>query len=241
MALWNNNDQESSKPNWLTEEQKRVCVRTNRGWEIPLAGCGYGGSTANPFNQSYVTSSYDTVVPMELIVAMPLDPSATGVTNSNYTSRGITGIVAGATSREAVNNLNYAPYFTIPADGINLYHTKGTTAYYPVIVADVNPTDFGTVLTTTPLTFGYNPTAGHISFIKDITASTINAWGNGFTAAAGVTTSTYPYGGLGGVTLGAAALLIGASLTGGTYGATAYCWDLRGLTGTTRFNIVVRG
>jgi len=240
MALWNKNDQESSKPNWLTEEQKRVCVRTPRGWEIPLVGCGVSGSTANPFNQAYVTSSADAVVPMELLVCLPLDPDTTGATNSNYTSRGLTGIVPGATAGDAVNNRNFAPYFTVPADGINLYHTKGTTAYYPVIVSDVNPTEYGSLLTSTAITFGFNPTAGHVLLIKSITGSATGAWGGGYNWPAGNTTTTYPYGGLGGITLGAAMLQIGASLTGGTYGATAYCWDTRSLTGITRFNIVVR-
>lgn len=43
MPSWKNDDKLSSVPSWLTEEDKRRCVRTNRGWEMPLRGDGSTG------------------------------------------------------------------------------------------------------------------------------------------------------------------------------------------------------
>ena len=43
MPSWKNDDKLSSAPSWLTEEDKRRCVRTNRGWELPLRGDGRTG------------------------------------------------------------------------------------------------------------------------------------------------------------------------------------------------------
>ena len=43
MPSWKNDDKLSSVPSWLTEEDKRRCVRTNRGWELPLHGDGRTG------------------------------------------------------------------------------------------------------------------------------------------------------------------------------------------------------
>ena len=43
MPSWKNDDKLSSVPSWLTEEDKRRCVRTNRGWELPLRGDGRTG------------------------------------------------------------------------------------------------------------------------------------------------------------------------------------------------------
>ena len=240
MALWKSDDRESSKPSWLTEEQKRVCFRTPRGWEIPLAGCGYTGTTANPFNQAYVTSSATVVVPTELLVAMPLDPSPTGVTQTNYANRGQTAGVPGAGTTDATNNPNYTPYITTPFQSEVIRIPFGTTAYLPVIASDCNTTEFG-------MGFSYSLTGPSGAFtnmllITSITAGTTAAIGGSFYQPAGVTNATYLYGGWGGITLGAAVLRVNAGLTTGTHGMTASVFDGRatgGLTGTSFFQIRV--
>ena len=240
MALWNSNDRESSKPSWLTEEQKRVCFRTVRGWEIPLVGAGVTGSTANPFNQAYVTSSGVAVVPTELLVAMPLDPSPTGVTQTYFANRGQTQGVPGATATETSGNPNYAPYLTIPFGGDQYRVSFGVTAYIPVIASDCNTTEFGTrfAFSTTGATSVWNNTL----LITSITAGTTAAIGSSFYQPAGVTTASFPFGGWGGVTYGSAVLRINAGLTTGTHGLTASVFDSRtpgGLTGTASFTIRV--
>ena len=110
MALWNKTDREESKPTWLNPAQKINCVRTVRGWELPLDGTSLGGQLAGLGGYTGVTAFTPH---MELLVCLPLDPSPTGVTNSNYADR---ATVTGGTS--AANDLpNYAPYFTCPFDG----------------------------------------------------------------------------------------------------------------------------
>lgn len=110
MALWNNTDREESKPTWLNPAQKINCVRTVRGWELPLDGTSLGGQLAGLDQYSGVTAFTPH---MELLVCLPLDPSTTGVTNTNYASR-VT--VTGGTA--STNDLpNYAPYFSCPFDG----------------------------------------------------------------------------------------------------------------------------
>ena len=169
MPLWNNNDSESSKPSWLTEEQKRQCFRTVRGWEIPLAGNGFTNTAEDVFG---LTTGPTHTYPMlyrspnfvgmtELLVAMPLDPSTAGVTADNmagnpngerrgevsaFSGTGGTNGIYGATS--GTDLPNYKPYFTAPAYGITntapgtvVYATKGITSYIPVIAADANYTD----------------------------------------------------------------------------------------------------
>ena len=240
MSSWNSNDKESSKPAWLTEEQKRVCFRTVRGWEIPLVGCGATGSTSNPFNQAYVTNSATHVVPTELLVAMPLDPSPTGVTQTNYTNRGMTQGIPGSTTGSITGNFNYAPYFTIPAQGDYIRVPFGSTAYIPVIVADANTTEFGTQfsLSLTGATVAFN----QMLYISSITAGTTAALGAAFYWPAGYTSSTYQFGGWGGVTLGAGVLQLNSGLTTGTHGMTFSAFDNRsgvGLTGTAFFQVRV--
>ena len=107
MAIWNKFDREESKPTWLNAAQKINCVRTIRGWELPLDGTSLGGQLEGKLG---TTAS----VPfMELLVAMPLDPSITGVTDSYFADRSITE--GGATFGTDVPN--YRPYFTCPFSG----------------------------------------------------------------------------------------------------------------------------
>lgn len=137
MALWNSNDKEHAKPSWLTEEQKRLCFRTNRGWEIPLAGFAgisgaenLGGSTANGATSTpWLYRAAGLPFPTELLVALPFDASPTGVTNSALAG-GVFGERRGASAWDRwgktggafrVDSLgvtgvtfdpNYTPYFT---------------------------------------------------------------------------------------------------------------------------------
>lgn len=237
MALWKSNDNESSKPSWLNEEQKRVCFRTVRGWEIPLGGIGSTGTTSNPFNQAYVTSSSSHVVQTELLVAMALKPSYTGQAQTNFANRGQTQGAVGATSGDATNNFNYAPYFTSPVNGATVRVPFGATAYLPVIAADCNTTDFGTAFTYS--TTGATSVWDNTLLITSITSGVTASLGGAFTFPAGVTNATYTLGGWGGVTHGAAVLRINAGLTTGTHGLTGTVLDARGVTGTTNFNVIV--
>lgn len=120
MGFWNNNDREESKPNWLTPAQKRFCVRTNRGWELPMQD-GIANN-AGQFEGPKTLGITGNVPMTELLVAMPNDPSATGVVSSAFANRvapggsansGVTGIggIAGDT------NAPYAPYITCPFTG----------------------------------------------------------------------------------------------------------------------------
>lgn len=202
MGSWNINDLENSKPSWLTEEQKRQCIRTVRGWEIPLAGCGFTNTAENIFGATangttavqFLYRSPNFVGPTELLVALPLDPSVTGVTNTNYAGnvygepRGLTSIY-GATSGDDVPN--YRPYFTAPVAGITntssstvIFATRGITSYIPVIAADANMTDVprrysfglttsnGQSLTGVSLTFGAGFTSGYFASLYNTIGAT---------------------------------------------------------------------
>ncbi len=72
MSHWNNNDREESKPSWLTPAQKINCVRTSKGWEVPLNGTNVGGSPdglKNLTGPSLTSQTFNT----ELLVCMPND------------------------------------------------------------------------------------------------------------------------------------------------------------------------
>lgn len=162
MALWNKNDLENSKPSWLTEEQKRQCFRTVRGWEIPLAGAGVGtGNMEDIFGTTAgVTHTYPTlfrgtnyVGPTELLVAMPMDYSPTGASNSDLAGlyinepRAAYGLTYPQGKTAGSDLPNFKPYFTAPVSSVSgftgstVYATTGITSYIPVIAADANITD----------------------------------------------------------------------------------------------------
>jgi hypothetical protein len=107
MSYWNANDREESKPSWLNASQKIRCIRTVAGWEIPLDGTSRGGQLAGVAGATSLTF---TTPFMELLVAMPIDPSITGVTSSSYAGR-ISATGGATASGEAAN---YRPYFTCP-------------------------------------------------------------------------------------------------------------------------------
>ena len=111
MPSWNNNDREESKPTWLTPAQKRECVRTVKGWELPVSA-----SISNVAGQFEGTKDLGTTASIpqwELLVALPVDPSVTGATASNYAVRD-TPTFYGAT---ASSDTAFAPYFAFPFQG----------------------------------------------------------------------------------------------------------------------------
>jgi hypothetical protein len=310
MPLWNNKDSESSKPSWLTESQKRQCFRTIRGWEIPLAGQGFTNTAENIFG---LTSSGTTGIPYlyrspnfvgmtELLVAMPMDPSASGVTNdylaglpagekrgevSAFNGTGGTNGIYGQTASGDLPN--YKPYITAPVSGITntapgtiIYATKGITSYIPVIGADANYTDtpkaftfaLGTAstssgLTGLSLTFGPGLSSGTLAFLYNIiqaTAGTLSLTGSalatrqslvfnqpttvvGMTAAGSYwdpsTATSYVvnrYGGWGGITQGAAVLVVAPAAVTGNYSLRLSVFDGRasgGATGTVDFTLSI--
>lgn len=107
MALWNYTDREESKPTWLNPAQKINCVRTIRGWELPLDGTSLGGQQAGKLGTT------GDVPHTELLVCLPLDPSITGVTATGYAGR----LVSTGGSVFSTDTPNYAPYFTCPFSG----------------------------------------------------------------------------------------------------------------------------
>jgi len=110
MALWNNTDREESKPTWLNAAQKVRCIRTVAGWELPLDGTSRGGQQAGVAGETSLTG---TIPFMELLVAIPLDPSSTGTTSSLYATR--VSATGGATA--SGDSPNFIPYFTCPFNG----------------------------------------------------------------------------------------------------------------------------
>jgi len=121
MGTWNNNDREESKPTWLTAAQKRFCVRTNSGWELPVANAL--SNLAGQFEGTKTLGATSSYPSMQLIVAMPNDPVApfgvngvTGTTNSAFANR--LSITGGFTSGDLlVGQANYSPYITTPFNG----------------------------------------------------------------------------------------------------------------------------
>lgn len=123
MGTWNNNDREESKPTWLTAAQKRFCVRTNAGWELPVANAL--SNLAGQFEGVKTLGATSSYPLMELIVAMPNDPVApfgvngvTGTTNSAFANR--LSITGGWTSGDLLVDqgiTNYSPYITTPFNG----------------------------------------------------------------------------------------------------------------------------
>lgn len=110
---WLNNDREEAKPTWLNPSQKINCVRTIKGWEIPLHGTNLGANFDG--FKTYTSASITANTPVtEVIVTMPNDPSSAGVASSLLAGRdSITGGLTGL-----ANDLpNYRPYFTCPFNG----------------------------------------------------------------------------------------------------------------------------
>jgi hypothetical protein len=198
MPLWNKNDSESSKPNWLTEEQRRNCVRTVRGWEMPenAGGSWKSGNTGSSGNQAYFTRggvtshgfgnagssfrSSTSTVPMILLVAIPNRLSSTGSSGPDYLQDrrgGFTGNRGHWPQGYTGSDIpNYKPYITWPVNGSTIVQPYGTTSYFPIIAADANTTDapwtLAITLTGTAALFavGGGPTATHAQMTADVAA-----------------------------------------------------------------------
>jgi hypothetical protein len=108
MGVWNNNDREESKPQFLNKTEKRTVVRTIRGWELPQMGSQFAYGLTNGTYYSGGTA-FATVL-TELVVCLPNDPSITGVTSSNY-AYGFTGQLNGLTFG---SDFQDQPYFSAP-------------------------------------------------------------------------------------------------------------------------------
>lgn len=222
---WSNNDRESSKPTWLTEDQRRRAIRTNRGWEIPLDGHVAPGATDSSGNV--------LMYPTELIVCMPYDPSTTGVTNTYFANRTINATGAGAT---ALADTNAAPFFTSPLTGDTFAITLGTTAFIRLMAGDPNTTDYS------KLVFGLSA-GGFTAGISLVSGNLLTTSLTGATFSLAGSTIT---GGYGGITYAAAALKfitgtgnIATQLSGGSYTAQMTVSDGRSLTGSVRFYLTV--
>lgn len=103
MGYWNKTDREESKPTWLTPAQKINCVRTVKGWEIPLDGTSRGGQLGGYHGATGIT---ERIPAMELLVALPNDPvynplavlALTGrAANLSVSAAGGTGYTSGTT------------------------------------------------------------------------------------------------------------------------------------------------
>lgn len=140
MPLWNTNDREESKPTWLNKIQKRLCIRTLRGWEMPLMGSffGYGATGYTSANNNDIGG----VVYTELLVSNPIDDS----TSASYTARGNSGSsFSGMGVTSGSDTPNFAPYFTCPftndsvtaggADGAGVSHSNIT--FLPINITGV--------------------------------------------------------------------------------------------------------
>ena len=112
MPLWNNNDREESKPQWLNKTEKRHVVRTVRGWELPQMGSQFAYGLTNG-NYGSAVGLTNAIVQTELVVCLPNDPSITGVTSSNY-AYGFTGQLSGLTFGSDQQD---QPYFSTPFNG----------------------------------------------------------------------------------------------------------------------------
>ncbi len=247
MALWGVNDAEGSKPNWLTEEQKRNCFRTVRGWEIPLTGFGLTGSpTASP----YYNRSGQYVGPTELLVAI----TVTGTGAPNYTNRGTTSVYEATPTADVPQ---YNVYFTTPLTGQALTASSGVTAYIPMIAVGCNLTltPENLVFSITGTTHAPSGNTGNISLWQGATLSNTTYLSSAFYNQSTTLTGPYAtnyfnaatvssqtlnrYGGWGGLTGGAAALLIRSTCPVGTYGLTANVTGPSGQTGQIKFTVQV--
>jgi hypothetical protein len=254
MAFWNTNDREESKPNWLNAGQKRYCVRTVRGWEVPIAD---GNSNlANQFDGAKTLSVTGNVPLTEVLVALPIDPSITGLSASNWTGRQVPGISGGTASSDTPN---YAPYITCPFGGdsftaggmdslglshssstnygVNgygvstLYHNTyaaGATSYIKVVANDVNFTNTLTLSLTGQLTGGGTGGTKTIAFYTGSSLlTTSNVPADVYETFFGAT-STYNN------SIGVIRMPNG--LTPGNYGLTANVFDGT-VTGSSKFTV----
>jgi len=120
-SMWNNLDREEAKPTNLNVVERRFAVRTNEGWKVPTQFADARIHGSNVFS-----GSEGSIPTTELLVALPLDPSVTGVTATNFADRRTRSgnklldgheMIAGTTSSGETAGNNFPPYFTCPFDG----------------------------------------------------------------------------------------------------------------------------
>ena len=236
MGNWENNDRERGKPNWLTEEQRRNCIRTDRGWEIPIPG-------GTP-----LSATSDNHVEYEVIVAMSVsdtdrasDPSTNDAPYFTFPLTGDGPTQGGSVSGGVDGGLSYGA----TAFGVSF----GATAYIPLFVADADSTDvYSSMAISGPFVDGnFQGTGNEWSLLtpaREITGNQ-NSWlgfGLGQTAEGGWAsgpTSWMVSGILGGITDGAAILQISATAATGHYSVVAYCYDAAEVTGEVTFKVSV--
>lgn len=260
MAYWNSNDREESKPTWLNPVQKRFCVRTVRGWEVPVAD---GNSNlANQSDGPKGLTATDRVPLTEVLVALPVDPSITGLSASNWTGRAVAGISGGTASSDTPN---YAPYITCPFGGdsftaggmesagvshsastnygLNGYgvstlywpslSNSGSTGYIKVVANDVNFTNSLTLSLTASSLTAASTTGGTVRTIAFYTGADL------------LTTSNVPadvyeafFGPTSTYNSNIGVIRIPWGITTGNYGMTANVFDGT-VTGSSKFTVTV--
>lgn len=229
MANWKNNDREQSKPNWLTEEQKRQCIRTERGWEIPMSGTEIGATS-------------DSHIDYEVLVCLSNDGNVTRtvdptVNDAPYFSIPLTGdshTAGGPTS----DGLTYCQV------------AQGTTAYIPLVFGDSDSTDiYSSLVISGPYVDGVIATAGSTFVLLtpgDYTAVVGGQYPKagfimGYTGSTATNrlTATLVSGYLGGYTDGGAILQIGAAAVTADYAIQVRGWDDAGTTADITFRLRV--
>jgi len=257
IPMWNQTNREESKPSHLNVVERRFTFRTNEGWVTPtqfVDGTIHGATTV-----AYGTHA---VVPTaELLVTLPLDPSVTGVTSSDfadiYTNSGERPrrVVAGQTASGETAGNNYTPFFTCPFDGDSATAggPEGTGVSHGSW-KDTLPT--GTYLNrreVSSLQVPYGATsyikvlANDPNFTNNLTLSLVGSVA-GLTGYAGtdlLDTDNVPldvfkafFGATGYGTNGIAVIVVGNGLTTGDYGLTAQVFDGYA-TGNSEFTITV--
>lgn len=230
MSNWNNNDREQSKPNWLTEEQKRQCIRTARGWEIPMSG-------------TPIDATSDSHIDYEVLVCLSNDGTVTRsvdptTNDAPYFSIPLTGdshTAGGPTS----DGLTYCQV------------AQGTTSYVPLVFGDPDSTDvYSSLVISGPYVDGVIATAGS-TFVLLTPGTYIGASAGlgypkagfimGYTGstATNILTSSLVSGYLGGITDGAALLRIGSAAVTADYAIQVRGWDDSGTTADITFRLRV--
>jgi hypothetical protein len=254
MALWNNSDSEASKPSWLTEEQRRNCVRTVRGWEIPTVGSGswniLGATSSTGFSVGLTYQANDTsyrsssaTVPMELLVAIPTNRlNRTGSNQNPGYLTDFRGATQAGSTGATFDLPNYKPYITWPVHGSTIIQPWGVTSYFPIIAADANSTDNSNSLSISVTGSGLTGVAFGVNLFASMQADT---QAQGATTFAYPTSATGPFArnrGFGGISAGASVgRVTPAAVTNWSYVITATVTDPRGLTGVSAFTLQVTG
>lgn len=128
MPSWKNDDKLSSVPSWLTEEDKRRCVRTNRGWELPLRGDGRTGGfelvvamgqKGDPTRDTFGGLGATTVAQSDSpYFSYPDEMVSSGATAYTDSSTGATSIGANNESSGGYTNGAFFPFVAVFPDHV---------------------------------------------------------------------------------------------------------------------------